>query len=123
MAEREGPQGPNDKPGESEDGSVSEVRRSEGGPTEGMGPMGQLADMVLASFELMAKPEGLEDARMVILIDTDGEGILSAVGYDDDAEVISAALRHIKAMLVAHGTDLEVIGGDELREMFSGGQN
>lgn len=115
--------GPNDAPRESEDGSVSEVRRNEGGAMEEMGPIGKLAEAVLASFEQMEKPEDLKDARLVVFIDTDREGIMSTFGYEDDASILAAVLSHVKAVLIANGSDLDVIGVDELRQMMVGGRN
>lgn len=83
--------------------------------------MGRVASQMLDYFESLYLPESLKGCRLIVMLDTDKEGILSTAGWESDAESIGAALTHIKNLLRYHGTDMEVMDESELHALLAGG--
>lgn len=105
----------------SDDGSIHSIERSEESPDT---DLGRLATELVEFFESRDLPESIKGTRLVLFLDTTTHGLLCNSGYEgEDAAMIAAVLTHMKAVFIAAGSDLSLMGIDELHGMFKGGSN
>lgn len=86
--------------------------------------LGAVANLLLETFEKLDLPEAIQGARLIVMLDTDKEGVIAASeNHDDPKDVVAAGFSHLKALLELGGMDMQVIGEDEMRRMMGLGQN
>lgn len=83
--------------------------------------IGQVVQKLLDAFDGMDLPEPIQDMKLIIMADTDREGVCAGSGsYGGDAkEVAATAMLHTKVLLSTMGISMEVIGADELEKLMN----
>lgn len=83
--------------------------------------LGQAVGKILAFFEQMELPTHLDDMRIIIVAETEKEGVCAGSSYyGDNAQLVSADLmQHASVLLGTMGIGMEVMTADELSALMN----
>lgn len=97
---------------------AEEVRQGEA--AEGT-ELGQVVREVLDFFERMDLPTNLDDMRIVIVAETEKEGVCAGSSYyGDSAQLVAADLmQHASVLLGTLGVGMEIMTADELSALMN----
>lgn len=89
------------------------------GPTAEQTELGQVVAKLLDAFDQMDLPESINDARVVIMIDTEREGTIAASPDEYSMpDVLANMFIHMRALLRQVGTDMEILSDDDLKRLM-----